>query len=262
MRDNQHPFFMTRIFLSFLILLVAGTAQNPLYGQFYTVSKQRKVASVQSTSEIRQAGSSVDADGVHPDSKPEKPAAATPLENINQQKTGLPVSENVKPAIINNITPTDTVQEVRDSTGRILFCPPLDQLEVTSHYGYRQDPFSGKRKFHYGTDFRTASHRIYAMLPGRIKKIGYNKVLGNYIELEHGEFDVVYAHLYTVSGQKGESVAAGQCVGISGSTGRSTGDHLHVSMRYRNKSIDPYPLIKYISDFTTGNLPAHLMPKK
>lgn len=253
---------MARIFLSFLILILSGAVQNPLYGQFYTVSKQRKVASVQSSSEIRQAGSSVDADGVHPGPKPEKPVISAPLENINQQNTGLGDSGSVKPIAVNKITPTDTVQGVRDSTGRLLFSPPLDQLEVTSHYGYRQDPFSGKRKFHYGTDFRTASHRVYAMLPGRIKKIGYNKVLGNYIELEHGEFDVVYAHLYTVSGQKGESVEAGQCVGISGSTGRSTGDHLHVSMRYRNKSINPYPLIKYISDYTTGNLPVHLQAKK
>ena len=60
------------------------------------------------------------------------------------------------------------------------------------------------------------------------------------------EFVVTYAHLHTVVGRKGDTVKAGQSVGISGSTGRSTGDHLHVSIRYHKKPIDPDPLIRYI----------------
>lgn len=127
--------------------------------------------------------------------------------------------------------------------------PPLDTLIVTSPYGYRQDPFTGKRKFHGGTDYRTNSQNVYAMMPGRVKKIGYNRRLGNYVTLEHGEFTVTYAHLHTVVGEKGDSVDVGQSVGISGSTGRSTGEHLHVGIRYRKQEVDPHPLIMYIKEW-------------
>ena len=131
-----------------------------------------------------------------------------------------------------------------------LLSAPLDTLVVTSPYGYRIDPFSGKRKFHYGTDYRTCAQNVYAMMPGRVRKIGYNKVLGNYIELDHGDFTVTYAHLHTVIGDKGDNVNAGQSVGISGNTGRSHGEHLHVSIRYKNKSVDPEPLVRYINNWS------------
>lgn len=131
-----------------------------------------------------------------------------------------------------------------------LLSAPLDTLVVTSGYGYRIDPFSGKRKFHYGTDYRTCAQNVYAMMPGRVRKIGYNKVLGNYIELDHGDFNVTYAHLHTVIGEKGDNVNAGQSVGISGNTGRSHGEHLHVAIRYKNKSVDPDPLVRYISEWS------------
>ena len=74
----------------------------------------------------------------------------------------------------------------------------------------RKDPFTGKQKFHQGTDSLTASENVYAMMPGRIKKIDYDRKLGNYIVLEHGEFVVTYAHLHTVVGRKGDTVKAGQ----------------------------------------------------
>ena len=133
-----------------------------------------------------------------------------------------------------------------------LFSHPLEhgQLIVTSGYGYRADPFTKKKKFHRGTDFRTATENVYAMLPGRIDKIGYDKRLGNYIRLEHGDWEVTYGHLYTVRGFKGDFVNAGHSVGISGSTGRSTGEHLHVTVKYKGKYIDPYPFVKYIVEQT------------
>ena len=84
------------------------------------------------------------------------------------------------------------------------------------------------------------------MMPGRVKDIGYKKSLGNFIEIEHGDFMVTYGHLYTVIGRKGDYLRAGQSVGISGSTGRSTGEHLHVSVQYKRKNINPYPFILYI----------------
>ena len=133
--------------------------------------------------------------------------------------------------------------------GRPMFSPPLKSLEVSSPYGYRKDPFTGKRKFHAGTDYRTAAENVYAMMPGRIRKIGYDRKLGNFITLDHGDIQVTYAHLHTVVGRKDDSVVAGQSIGISGSTGRSTGEHLHVSIKHKKKPVDPDPLIRAICGY-------------
>lgn len=190
---------------------------NYSYSQFYDVKKERKLASIRAITE-NQALQVFSKNGVS--------------EEVAQGETVL----------------VDTLSG--HSVEKDMFSPPLDTLIVSSHYGYRQDPFSGKRKFHHGTDFLTDSDNVYSMMPGRVKKVGYNKVLGNYIEIDHGEFRVTYAHLHTVIGDKGDYVRAGQSIGISGSTGRSTGEHLHLSMRYKNKSVDPYPLVKYIKDWS------------
>lgn len=142
------------------------------------------------------------------------------------------------------------------------FSAPIDTLIVTSPYGYRKDPISGKRKFHAGTDYLTFSENVYSMMPGRIKKIGYDKRLGNYVTLVHGNMEVTYAHLHTVVGDAGEFVAAGQSVGISGSTGRSTGEHLHVSIRYKNERLDPDPIIRLICQYALRNNPSPLVDNR
>lgn len=132
-----------------------------------------------------------------------------------------------------------------------MFCAPLDTLVISSPFGYRNDPFTGKRKFHAGTDYVTASENVYAMMPGRIRKIGYDKKLGNYITIDHGDIRVTYAHLHTVVGKKDDTVFAGQSIGISGSTGRSTGEHLHIAIRYRKEVVDPAPLVRLISEYAS-----------
>lgn len=146
-------------------------------------------------------------------------------------------------------SPSATPHDTLATPALPMFSPPLDSLYMTSAYGYRPDPFTGKRKFHAGTDYRTSAENVYSMMPGRVEKIGYDKKLGNYITLRHGELEVTYAHLHTVIGEKGDAVYAGQSIGISGSTGRSTGEHLHVSMKYRKKRMDPHPIILLIRDY-------------
>lgn len=190
----------------------------PSYSQFHTVKKIPYVMNI-TTSDTA-------------------PAAAVLPKDIEKEM-------QVQPEVL----PDSITASATDSTVvRNLMCPPLDSLTVTSHYGYRKDPFTGKRTFHYGTDFRSNSENVYAMMPGKVKRIGYNKKLGNYITLEHGEFEVTYAHLHTAVGEKGDFVNAGQSVGITGSTGRSTGEHLHVAMRFRKKCVDPYPLVMYVKN--------------
>lgn len=147
-------------------------------------------------------------------------------------------------------TPICKDSTIRSMRREFLFSLPLKQLSINSPFGYRNDPFTGKRKFHSGIDYAASADNVYSLMPGRITELGYDKKgLGNYVRIEHGDFQVTYGHLHTYIGIKGSYVNAGDIVGITGSTGRSTGEHLHVSIRFKGKIIDPYPVLQYIERY-------------
>ena len=125
-------------------------------------------------------------------------------------------------------------------------CYPLSHIKVNSPYGYRKDPFTGKRKFHNGIDLHARSAKVFAMMQGRVIAVGQDKVSGKYVTLQHGNFTVSYCHLSRVSASKGQIVKVGEVVGITGNTGRSTGEHLHITIRQKGKYINPKIFIDYI----------------
>ena len=116
---------------------------------------------------------------------------------------------------------------------------PLRYIKVTSPYGYRKDPFTGKSKFHGGLDLRARGDKVMAMMEGVVVKVGQDKASGKYVTLRHGNYTVSYCHLSKVLVGKGAAVRPRDVVGITGSTGRSTGEHLHITCKLNGKSIDP-----------------------
>lgn len=140
-----------------------------------------------------------------------------------------------------------TEHEVKKPTPENIFRLPLDTLVVTSPYGYRIDPFTRKRKMHSGMDFRASSDNVYAMMPGKVLKVGFDKVSGNYITLQHGSITVSYCHLSVVLKRKNNLVAVGEVVGITGNTGRSTGEHLHLTCKIKGRAIDPSLILNHIA---------------
>ena len=123
---------------------------------------------------------------------------------------------------------------------------PLKSIKVTSPFGIRKDPFTGKRRMHNGIDLHARNDEVYAMFSGVVKKVGYDKRSGNYVTLQHGEYTVSYCHLSRVTVKERTLVLAGDVVGITGNTGRSTGEHLHVTCRKGNcQYVNPYTLLLY-----------------
>ena len=120
---------------------------------------------------------------------------------------------------------------------------PLKRIKVTSPFGMRKDPFTGKRRMHNGIDLRARNDEVYAMFPGVVKKVGYDKRSGNYVTLRHGDYTVSYCHLSRVTVKEKTPVLAGDVVGITGNTGRSTGEHLHITLKVDLKYINPQLLI-------------------
>lgn len=125
---------------------------------------------------------------------------------------------------------------------------PLDRIVVNSSYGWRCDPFIGKQSLHNGMDFHARSNEVYAMMVGEVIKVGHDKRSGNYVTIRHGNYTVSYCHLSKVLVRKNTVVKAGEVVAITGDTGRSTGEHLHLSARYKGKYINPNILLQYIKD--------------
>lgn len=130
----------------------------------------------------------------------------------------------------------------------------MKQLIVTSPFGQRKDPFTRKKQSHNGLDLRASGDDVYAMLDGTVKKTGEDKRSGKYITIQHGEFLISYCHLSHIWIQRGMQVLPGEVVGITGSTGRSTGEHLHITCKRNNKYIDPAILIQYIKEVKENTL--------
>ena len=123
---------------------------------------------------------------------------------------------------------------------------PLRRVKITSPYGYRKDPFTGKKRFHNGIDLHARGETVLAMMEGVVVKVGQDNASGKYVTLRHGSYTVSYCHLSRVLTRKGAMVRPRDAVGITGSTGRSTGEHLHITCRLDGKSVDPSLLLGYV----------------
>jgi murein DD-endopeptidase MepM/ murein hydrolase activator NlpD len=120
-----------------------------------------------------------------------------------------------------------------------LVCLPLKHLKINSDYGYRIHPLTGRYALHAGVDFKGRHDTVFAILNGRVEHVGYDDYLGINIRLAHGQVESVYGHLSQAFVSPIDSVSAGEPIGITGATGRVTGEHLHFSIYYRRKSINP-----------------------
>ena len=124
---------------------------------------------------------------------------------------------------------------------------PLDEIFLTSAYGYRSDPISGERKFHRGIDLKTDRSKVYSMLHGQILRVGSDPLLGNFVKVRHGNYESIYGHLSQILVSESEEVLPGTVLGISGSSGKSTGDHLHFTIKKGNEYVNPVLFIQLIA---------------
>jgi murein DD-endopeptidase MepM/ murein hydrolase activator NlpD len=137
-------------------------------------------------------------------------------------------------------------QKQSERTSHVSMTYPLHNIKITSPFGYRTDPFTGKRTMHNGIDLAARSAVVYSMLDGTVEKTGYDSRSGNFVTLRHGDLSISYCHLSQILATKGQSVLAGFPVGITGSTGRSTGEHLHITAKYKGKAFNPMALLNIL----------------
>ncbi len=121
---------------------------------------------------------------------------------------------------------------------------PLAHLIVTSSFGWRIHPILGKPDFHRAVDLAARNDPVYSIMDGKVCETGKLHILGNYVRIDHGDIQSLYGHLSHALVQAGQTVLAGQPIGITGSTGRATGEHLHFSIVFGDKYIHPLLFLK------------------
>lgn len=133
------------------------------------------------------------------------------------------------------------LERTRDAAKRLPLASPAPAADVTSSFGNRVDPFLGRLALHAGIDFRAATGtRVRATAGGIVTAVGSAGGYGNMIEIDHANgVSTRYAHLSVILVDVGDEVEADAVIAKSGSTGRSTGPHLHYEVRLNGRPVDP-----------------------
>lgn len=139
-----------------------------------------------------------------------------------------------------------------ESTQRAFFLDsslrmPLEKSVLTSPFGMRTSPISGEFSFHKGVDLAAPiGTQVFACKAGTVESAVHNdRIFGNYIIIDHGgQMRSVYAHLSEIQVEKGMLVSGGSRIGLVGTTGASTGPHLHFEIRINGQAQDPGRLIR------------------
>lgn len=136
-----------------------------------------------------------------------------------------------------------TRQEIN---GDLFHKPVRSRYYLSSYYGWRSSPFSGKRSYHSGVDMACPQGTpVYAALGGTVTSVGYNNVYGNYIIVtHHSGYKTLYGHLSKQLVTRGKWVDTNSRIGLVGSTGLSTGPHLHFTVYKFGKTVNPAGLWK------------------
>lgn len=136
-------------------------------------------------------------------------------------------------------------QAVRKYDGGIFSFPAPSFKRVSDDYGYRIHPTLGVKQFHNGVDLAAPSGSpIIAAYDGKVVAASYSSTMGNYMMIDHGDgLYTIYMHASALGVSEGEEVTKGQRIGSVGSTGRSTGPHLHFSVRLNGSYVSPWNYI-------------------
>lgn len=140
----------------------------------------------------------------------------------------------------------DKLSALKKEARKLPFASPAPGRDITSRFGVRSDPFLGTAAMHSGMDFRAPTGApIMAPGAGTVIKAGWGGGYGNMVEIEHAKgFSTRFGHMSRIMVNVGDKVKPGDVIGQVGSTGRSTGPHIHYEVRREGTAIDPIRFIK------------------
>ena len=123
---------------------------------------------------------------------------------------------------------------------------PLKKIQVNSKFGMRKHPVYHKYMMHNGLDLHARHEDVLSMLPGKVLRVGYDSRSGKYVTVQTANYTVSYCHLSEQYVKTNDYLHAGEPLGLTGNTGASTGEHLHLTTKKDGKAFDPTILIDYV----------------
>ena len=144
---------------------------------------------------------------------------------------------------------------------------PLKKIQINSKFGMRMHPIYHRYIMHNGVDLHARHEDVLSMLPGRVIRVGYDSRSGKFVTVQSASYTVSYCHLSRQYVRQNDFVYAGQPLGLTGSTGAATGEHLHLTTKKDGKAFNPVILLNLVqsiknrclsmqvNDLPTTNLP-------
>lgn len=168
-----------------------------------------------------------------------RPAMGGPLEEAGEMPRGAA-------AMAELLQSWNRLSQLGEATLSLPSRLPVVNFTMTSGFGVRYDPFNGRAAMHAGVDFAGAhGEPILAAAEGVVVRAGWMNGYGNVIDIDHGRGILTrYGHLSRIQVREGDRVVAGDQIGRMGSTGRSTGTHLHFEIRVDGQALDPMPFLR------------------
>lgn len=123
---------------------------------------------------------------------------------------------------------------------------PLKKIQINSKFGMRKHPVYHKYMMHNGLDLHARHEDVLSMLPGKVLRVGYDSRSGKYVTVQTANYTVSYCHLSEQYVKTNDYLHAGEPLGLTGSTGASTGEHLHLTTKKDGKAFDPTILLEFI----------------
>ena len=123
---------------------------------------------------------------------------------------------------------------------------PLKKIQINSKFGMRMHPIYHKYIMHNGIDLHARHEDVLSMLPGKVLRVGYDSRSGKYVTVQTANYTVSYCHLSEQYVKTNDYLHAGEPLGLTGNTGASTGEHLHLTTKKDGKAFDPTILLEYV----------------
>lgn len=170
-----------------------------------------------------------------------------PTKVFNKQETFPPEQEEARTDSMEMPSPPMAVDGYNEIIKEFLSVSyPLKNIKINSGYGMRKHPIMHRYCMHNGIDLHARQEDVFSMLPGEVIRVGQDNRSGKFVTVKSESFTISYCHLSRQYVQTGEFVRAGEPIGFSGSTGMSTGEHLHLTTKKDGKAIDPTILLDYV----------------
>ena len=170
-----------------------------------------------------------------------------PTKVFNKQETFPPEQEEAQTDSMEMPSPPMAIDGYNEIIKDFLSVSyPLKNIKINSGFGMRKHPIMHRYCMHNGIDLHARQENVFSMLPGEVIRVGQNNRSGKFVTVKSESFTISYCHLSRQYVQTGDFVRAGEPIGFSGSTGMSTGEHLHLTTKKDGRAIDPTILLEYV----------------